>query len=63
MTLDDLWRALALMAVFEGVVYAMAPEQMKRMARSLQDMPADILRMGGLMVAFLGVAALWLLRG
>lgn len=62
MTLDDLWRALALMAVLEGFMYAVAPEGMKRMMAITSAQNADTLRLGGLAVAALGVASLWLLK-
>jgi uncharacterized protein len=62
MTLDDLWRALALMAVLEGFLYAVAPEAMKRMLAAAQSQSADALRLGGLAIAALGVGCLWLLK-
>lgn len=63
MTLTDLWTALALMGVFEGVLYALFPSHVKRMMEYAQAQSDDALRMTGLTVAFLAVAALWILRG
>lgn len=63
MTVDDLWRALALMGVFEGVLYALFPAGVKRMMDMARNQPDDTLRLMGLMIASLSVACLWLLRG
>lgn len=63
MTLQDLWNALALMGVFEGVLYALFPQHVKRMMAYAQMQSDDALRMTGLMVAFLSVACLWWMRG
>jgi len=63
MTAADIWNALGLMAVFEGVLYALFPGHMKRMMEMALTQPEDSLRMFGLMVAFLGVASLWWMRG
>ena len=63
MTLADLWTALALMAVIEGVLYALFPEAMRRMMTRVLAQPVDVMRLTGLMVATLGVASLWMLRG
>ncbi len=62
MTLDDLWRALALMAIFEGFLYVAMPERMKRMMSVTLSQSADTLRMAGLTIMALGVIALWLLK-
>lgn len=63
MTLLDLWTALALMAVVEGLLYALFPTAMRQALLQIVAQPADVLRLVGLFVAALGVAALWLLRG
>lgn len=63
MTLADLWTALALMAVIEGVLYALFPEAMRRIMASVLAQPVDVMRLTGLMVAALGVGSLWMLRG
>lgn len=62
MTLSDLWTALGLMAVIEGVLYALFPEAMRRMMTHVLSQPADIMRLTGLTVAALGVLSLWLMR-
>jgi uncharacterized protein YjeT (DUF2065 family) len=63
MTLLDLWTALALMAVVEGLLYALFPSAMRQALLQISAIGAEALRPVGLLVASLGVAALWLLRG
>lgn len=55
--------ALALVLVIEGFAYALFPSALKRlMARALAT-PEQALRTTGVVVAAVGVAALWFLRG
>ncbi|HEX6441123.1 MAG TPA: DUF2065 domain-containing protein [Stellaceae bacterium] len=58
----DLWTALALVLVIEGVLYALFPEGMKRIAARALTVPPQALRAAGLVAACLGVALVWLLR-
>lgn len=58
----DLLTALALILVIEGIVYALFPELMRRLATRTTHTPAQALRIGGLIAAFLGVVVVWLLR-
>jgi uncharacterized protein YjeT (DUF2065 family) len=58
----DLLTALALILVIEGIVYALLPEQMKRLAVRAMATPTQALRMGGLVAACLGVILVWALR-
>ena len=60
--MTDLWTALALVLVIEGLLYAAFPEQMKRLVARVLVLPAGALRAGGLIAAVLGVAVVWLLR-
>lgn len=60
--MDDLWAALGLVLVIEGVLYAAAPGGMKRMMAVAQAVPEGILRAGGLAAAALGVGVVWLVR-
>ncbi|HYE49806.1 MAG TPA: DUF2065 family protein [Azospirillaceae bacterium] len=61
--MTDLLTALALVLVIEGVCYALAPDLMRRMAARAALMPSAQLRVGGLLGAAAGVAAVWLIRG
>jgi uncharacterized protein YjeT (DUF2065 family) len=58
----DLWTALALVLVIEGVLYALFPEGMKRMIAQMMMVPPSVLRMAGLAAAVTGVGVVWLLR-
>jgi uncharacterized protein YjeT (DUF2065 family) len=60
--MQDLATGLALVLVIEGIVLALAPDGMKRMALQMAAIPAGALRIGGLAAACLGVAAVWLIR-
>ncbi|HEX3952724.1 MAG TPA: DUF2065 domain-containing protein [Stellaceae bacterium] len=58
----DLATGLALVLVFEGVVHALFPEGMKRVAIRATALPPNVLRAWALLLASLGVAIIWLLR-
>jgi uncharacterized protein len=58
----DFLTALALILVIEGIVYALIPELMRRLAARTMHTPAQALRIGGLIAAFLGVVMVWLMR-
>lgn len=61
--MQDLWTALGLVLVLEGVLWALFPETMKRAAAVALTMPSGSLRTGGLAAAVAGLAVVWLLRG
>ena len=58
----DLGTALALVLVIEGILYALFPEWMKRVAAQAMQVPAQTLRVAGLIAACGGVVLVWLLR-
>ncbi len=59
----DLWAALCLVAVLEGLVLFAAPGGWKRAAEQLQQMPDEhVRRVGGIVLA-LGLVSLWLVKG
>ncbi|HTW51050.1 MAG TPA: DUF2065 domain-containing protein [Stellaceae bacterium] len=58
----DFLTALALILVIEGIVYALFPDLMRRLAARTIATPAQALRIGGLVAAFLGVIIVWALR-
>ena len=58
----DLATGLALVLVIEGVLYALFPEGMKRVAARAMLVPPQILRASGLLAASAGVVIVWLLR-
>jgi uncharacterized protein len=58
----DLWAALCLVAVIEGLFLFAAPGGWKRAAEQLLTMPdAQVRRIGGI-VMVAGLVALWLVR-
>lgn len=58
----DLLTGLALVLVVEGILYASAPEGMKRVAARTMSVPPQMLRAAGLLAAAIGVVIVWLLR-
>nr|WP_281351330.1 DUF2065 domain-containing protein [Sneathiella litorea] len=54
--------AAALVLFFEGALYALFPDGMKRMMVSALNTPSHILRIFGLVFAILGVIFVWLIR-
>ena len=61
--MPDLWAALCLVAVLEGLVLFAAPGAWKRAAEQLQNMPDEhVRRVGGILLA-VGLLSLWMLRG
>ena len=61
--MSDLWAALCLVAVIEGLFLFAAPGGWKRAAEQLQALPDEhVRRIGGAVLA-LGLLSLYLLRG
>ena len=58
----DLATALALVLVIEGILYALFPEGMRRVAARAMLVPPQALRATGLLAACIGVVLVWLLR-
>jgi uncharacterized protein YjeT (DUF2065 family) len=59
----DLWGALCLVAVLEGLFLFAAPGAWKRAAEQLQQMPDEHVRRVGAVVLTLALVSLWLVRG
>jgi len=60
--MQDLATGLALVLVIEGIIYALFPEGMKRVAARAMAVPPQVLRLSGLLVAAVGVVIIMLLR-
>ena len=58
----DLGTAIALVLVIEGVLYALFPDAMKRMAAYAVGVAPQALRAAGLLAACVGVMLVWVLR-
>lgn len=62
-----LWLSFALIGfglilIVEGLVYAIAPEVMKKLLLRMVEVPASALRTGGLIAAVVGFALLWAVK-
>ncbi|TVQ37463.1 MAG: DUF2065 domain-containing protein [Geminicoccaceae bacterium] len=55
--------ALGLVLVLEGLLWAGFPNQMKAAAERLLELPASVLRQGGLVAMAAGVLIIWWVRG
>jgi hypothetical protein len=62
LAVSDFLTAIALVLVLEGVSLAAFPGLLRRALEQIELMPAEALRMGGLLMALLGVFLLYLLR-
>ncbi|MBE25557.1 MAG: hypothetical protein CMM33_09090 [Rhodospirillaceae bacterium] len=54
---------LALVLVFEGLLYALLPSQMKDFMLRLATHSSSVIRNVGLLAASAGVFVIWLIRG
>lgn len=61
--MTDFLVAIGLVLAIEGSLYALAPDAMKKMIRSVLDMPDQSIRIAGLVAAVAGVVFVWLVRG
>ncbi|MEF9978534.1 MAG: DUF2065 domain-containing protein [Thermomonas sp.] len=61
--MPDLWAALCLVAVLEGLFLFAVPGAWKRAAEQLQNMPDEHVRRIGGVVLMLGLVSLYLVRG
>ncbi|MBD9372849.1 DUF2065 domain-containing protein [Rhizobium sp. ARZ01] len=59
----DFLTGIAFFLVIEGLVYALAPSSLKRMAALLPSIPDGQLRFFGLLSVAIGVALVWMIRG
>ena len=61
--MSDFLTGLAFFLIIEGLVYALAPSVLKRMAEMLPQIPETQLRTSGLVAVALGVLMVWFIRG
>lgn len=61
--MGDLWAALCLVLVLEGLLLFVAPGAWKQMAERLQQLDPRQLRIGGAVMIVLGLISLQLVRG
>ncbi len=61
--MTDLFTALALVLVIEGLFLALFPHRLRQILAAMEQMPPEALRLGGLAAATAGVLLVWFLRG
>lgn len=61
--MSDFLVAIGLVLVIEGVLYGGFPHLARRLAAEALATPEQVLRVGGLVAAGLGVLIVWLVRG
>ena len=60
--MNDLWAAIGLVLVLEGVLYALFPDAMIRMLRKIPRIPAQSLRFMGFCAIAVGWTIVWWVR-
>ena len=60
--MHDLFVALALVLVIEGLLYAAFPRQMRSLVKRMTQFTDTALRQTGLFTAALGVALIWIIK-
>ena len=61
--MGDLLVALGLFLVIEGLIYALAPGAVRRMAEALPQVSDQQMRTFGVVAIGFGVFAVWMIRG
>ncbi|KUO55272.1 MAG: hypothetical protein APF80_01240 [Alphaproteobacteria bacterium BRH_c36] len=61
--MQDLFVALGLVLVIEGLVWAVAPDMGRRLLEIAAQTPKSSLQMAGWTAVAVGVGIVWLLRG
>ena len=61
--MSDFLTGIAFFLIIEGLVYALAPSVLKRMAEMLPQISETQLRTSGLVAVALGVLMVWFIRG
>tara|TARA_Y100000590_G_scaffold121875_1_gene139539 strand:- start:1855 stop:2040 length:186 start_codon:yes stop_codon:yes gene_type:complete len=57
--MKELIIAIGLLLFVEGMLYALFPSKMKNMLKTVEKLPANQLRTGGLIFALIGFAVIW----
>jgi uncharacterized protein YjeT (DUF2065 family) len=60
---SDFLVAIGLVLAIEGTLYAVAPQSLKAMMRTVVDLPDAQLRAAGLAALAVGVLVVWFVRG
>ncbi len=59
----DLWAALALVMILEGLMPFFSPRGYRSLVQQMATLPESTLRSSGLILMVIGVIALYLVRG
>ena len=57
--MKELVIAFGLLLFIEGLLYALFPSKMKNMLKTVEKLPINQLRMGGLLFAVIGFVIIW----
>ena len=57
--MKELVIAFGLLLFIEGILYALFPSKMKNMLKTIEKLPINQLRIGGLLFAIIGFAIVW----
>ena len=57
--MNELIIAVGLLLFIEGILYALFPSKMKNMLKTVEKLPINQLRMGGLLFAVVGFVIIW----
>tara|TARA_B100000029_G_C16780448_1_gene669040 strand:- start:187 stop:372 length:186 start_codon:yes stop_codon:yes gene_type:complete len=60
--MKDLIIAIGLLLFIEGTLYALFPSKMKNMLKIIEKLPANQLRISGLVFAIIGFVIVWYFR-
>lgn len=61
--MSDLFAAIGLVLVIEGILYGGFPSLARRIAAEAASTPDEVLRIAGLAAAAIGVLIVWMVRG
>lgn len=61
--MSDLFAAIGLVLVIEGILYGGFPSLARRIAAEAAATPDEVLRIAGLAAAAIGVLIVWMVRG
>ena len=60
--MQDLWAALALLMIIEGIFPFLSPQKFRETMRKMSDMEDNSMRMAGIISMIVGLVLLYLVR-
>jgi len=61
--MQELIIAIGLLLFIEGILCALFPSKMKNMLKTIEKLPVNQLRIGGLLFALIGFVIVWYFKG